>query len=111
MGNIEQFNDSIKSEISGIPSGHLITSSRDWLEAGDMMSKDVITISADKSVFSAVKIMSDSHVSCIIVIDNESVVGILTETDILKKVAANENNFDRLSSTFAILCNHAAWLR
>ncbi len=96
MGNKEQFNDSIKSKISSIPSGHLITSSRDWLEAEDVMSKDVITISSDNSVFSAAKIMSDSRVSCIIVIDNESVVGILTETDILKKVAANENNFDKI---------------
>ena len=60
------------------------------------MSKDIITISSDQSVFSAAKIMSDSHVSCIIVTDNESVVGILTETDILKKVAANENNFDKI---------------
>ncbi|MFQ6034670.1 MAG: CBS domain-containing protein [Sedimentisphaerales bacterium] len=60
------------------------------------MSKDIITISSDKCVFSAAKIMSDSHVSCVIVIDNEGVVGILTETDILKKVAANENNFDKI---------------
>jgi PAS domain S-box-containing protein len=96
MGNIEQFNDSIKSEINGIPSDHLITSSRNWLEVGDVMSKDIITISPDQWVFSAAKIMSDSHISCIIVTDNENVIGIITETDILKRVAANENNFDKI---------------
>jgi PAS domain S-box-containing protein len=96
MGNIEQFNDSIKSEINDIPSDHLITSSRNWLEAGDVMSKDIITISPDQCVFSAAKIMSDNHISCIIVTDNENVAGIITETDILKRVAANENNFVKI---------------
>jgi len=95
MGNKEQFNGSIKSEISDIPSGRLITS-RNWLEVGDVMSKDIITISSDQCVFSAAKIMSESHISCIIVIDSENVVGILTETDILKRIAANERSFDKI---------------
>jgi len=99
METQEQFDNSVDAKIGCIRSGHLVTSSRNWLEVADVMSKDVVTIASDQSVFSAAKIMADSHVSCIIVLDNERIVGILTETDFLKEVAANENNLHRMPVT------------
>jgi len=74
------------------------------LVVGDVMSKDVITICSDETVASAAKIMSDNHVSCIVVVDNGSVVGILTETDFLKKVAAREKEFDRIKVREIMSC-------
>ncbi|GAH11409.1 unnamed protein product [marine sediment metagenome] len=88
MANKEKFSGLIKSRISGFPSDHLITASQVWLDAGDVMSRDVGTISSDETVVSAVKVMSENNISCIVVVDNETVVGILTETDFLKKVVA-----------------------
>jgi transcriptional regulator with GAF, ATPase, and Fis domain len=64
------------------------------LTVGNVMSKDVITICSDETVASAAKIMSENSVSCIVVADNETVVGILTETDFLKRVAEREKDFD-----------------
>ena len=66
------------------------------MTVGNVMSKDVITICSDETVASAAKIMSENSVSCIVVADNGSVTGILTETDFLKKVAEREKDFDRI---------------
>ncbi len=66
------------------------------LTVGNVMSKDVITICSDETIASAAKIMSENSVSCIVVADNGSVTGILTETDFLKRVAAKEKDFDRI---------------
>ena len=78
-------------------SDRLTTTSRAWLEVGDVMSTNVTTISADRTVFSAVKTMSENKISCIIVVDDAKVVGILTETDILKRVASRNNDFNKRS--------------
>lgn len=66
------------------------------LTVGNVMSKDVITVCSDETVASAAKIMSDNSVSCIVVADNGSVAGVLTETDFLKRVAEREKDFDRI---------------
>ena len=78
-------------------SDRLITSSRAWLEVGDVMSTYVTTVSPDETAVSAVRTMSANEVSSIVVVDNEKVVGILTETDILKRIAGLYNDFDKRS--------------
>ncbi len=70
----------------------------------DVMRKDVITICSDEMVVSAAKIMSENHVSCVVVADNGSVAGILTETDFLKKVAVREKDFDRIKVREIMSC-------
>jgi len=76
--------------------GRLMTASRVWLEAADVMSKEVITASPDVSVVSAAGQMCDSNISCIVVVDNGRVQGILTETDLVKATAAGDEDFDKL---------------
>ncbi|KKM02610.1 hypothetical protein LCGC14_1782710, partial [marine sediment metagenome] len=78
-------------------SDHLITSSRAWLEVGDVMSTNVTTISPDETVVSAAKMMSRNKISCIVVVDDAMVVGIVTETDILQRIADGDNDFDKRS--------------
>ncbi len=96
MENNERFSNLVKSKIRNVYSDCSITSFRAWLEVGDVMSKDVITISPDETVVLATKVMSENNISCIIVVDNDSVAGILTETDILKRAVAEEKDFDKL---------------
>ncbi len=78
--------DSIKTEMIHVGSGRPITSSRVWLEVKDVMNKDVITIAPGATVVSAAQVMSENSVSCLVVVDNDSVVGIVTERDFLTRI-------------------------
>ncbi len=97
MKGVEMLLDSTRIQIKDAPSDHLITSSRAWLEVGDVMSANVTTVSSDETVVSAVKTMSGNKISCIVVVDHAKVVGILTETDILKRIAGRDSDFDKRS--------------
>ncbi len=61
------------------------------------MSTNVTTVSPDETVVSAVKTMSGNKMSCIVVVNDAKVVGILTETDILKRIAGRDHDFDKKS--------------
>jgi PAS domain S-box-containing protein len=58
------------------------------MKVGQVMSEDVLTICPNETVAIAAMRMSAKDVSCIIVLDNENVAGILTETDLLKRTMA-----------------------
>ena len=89
MNDMKQIKDLIVVQGSSVSSGHLITSSRMWLEVGDVMSKDVATASPDALVVSAASAMAQKKISCLVVLDKEAVAGILTETDVLRRVVRN----------------------
>ena len=74
----------------------LRTTSRTWLKTGDVMSKNVATVSQGCSVISAAKIMAEKKVSCLIVLSNGYLSGIITETDMLKKAVASEYDFRKI---------------
>jgi PAS domain S-box-containing protein len=93
MKNNERLSDLIEIEARGVSSDCLITCSRTWLTVADVMSKNVATISPDETVVSAAKTMSDKRVSCLAVMDGGQVAGILTETDMLRRVARNGKRF------------------
>ncbi|MHC4156027.1 MAG: CBS domain-containing protein [Planctomycetota bacterium] len=69
---------------------HFVTSSHPWAEVQHIMSRDVATVSPDEDVASAARIMVGRNISCVVVLENESVVGILTETDLVKRVVVNQ---------------------
>ena len=94
---LEMMLDSTEIQMKDASSDRLITSSRAWLEVGDVMSTNVTTVSPDETILSAVKTMSGNKISCIVVVDDAKVVGILTETDILKRIASRNNDFDKRS--------------
>lgn len=52
------------------------------------MTKPVITIDKDSSVFQAAKVMSEKAIGSIVVTDKGEPVGITTERDILQRVVA-----------------------
>lgn len=74
----------------GILPKHVVTHSQPFVDVRCVMSRDVATTSPDETVASAARIMTERNISCIIVLENESVVGILTEKDLLKNVAAHQ---------------------
>jgi predicted transcriptional regulator len=82
---------------AGINSHGWINASRSGLSVGDVMSREVVTVGADDTVFSAAKKMSENGVSCVVAFREAAIVGILTEKDILKGIAAQDVDFRRLT--------------
>ncbi len=58
------------------------------LKIEDIMSEDVITISADDKIEDAANLMLRADVSGLLVLENEKPVGVITKTDICRLVAA-----------------------
>lgn len=56
----------------------------------DIMSKDLVTISKERSALEAAKIMTDKGVSSLIVLAGDQPVGIVTERDFIKKICLKE---------------------
>jgi len=59
-------------------------------EVKDIMSKDLVTISKERSALEAAKIMTDKGVSSLIVLSGDQPVGIVTERDFIKKICLKE---------------------
>ena len=95
MKNEKRLNNIIEIQTSSIASDGLVISSWNWLIVGDVMSKEVATISPEEIVISAAKIMSDSKISCLVVMDSGNVEGIITETDVLRRVGNKSKDFYR----------------
>ena len=61
----------------------------------EIMTKEVITIDAHKSVFDAAELMSTKAVGCLVVIVKGFPVGIITERDMVKRVIAKRSSLDQ----------------
>ncbi|NLZ06583.1 MAG: CBS domain-containing protein [Phycisphaerae bacterium] len=66
------------------------------LKVRDIMSRELVTAGPMDTVLVAAKRMSENNISCVIVTDGGMVIGILTDKDILKGVAADDQDFHRL---------------
>ena len=95
MKNNKQLKDLVETKTNGITSDGLVASSWAWLSVGDVMNRQVATVSLEEKVASAAKIMSDERISCLVVIDCGNVVGIITETDVLRRVGNKSNDLYR----------------
>ena len=58
----------------------------------DIMCKDVITIEDDKSAEDAAKIISENDISFLVIIKNGLPIGVLSEKDFVRKLAAENKN-------------------
>ncbi len=95
MKNEKQLNDLMEIQTSAIASDGFIISSWNWLNVSDVMSDKVATICPEEIVISAAKIMSDNKISCLVVMDSGNVEGIITETDVLRRVGKQSKDFYR----------------
>jgi len=69
------------------------------LMVGDIMSESVITASVDELIVSVAKRMSENHVSCVVVVENGKLAGILTQKDILRAVASEDNDYEQAKTS------------
>lgn len=60
----------------------------------DIMTKEVVTIEASKTVFEAAELMSSKGLGCLIIVIKEFPVGIITERDIVRRIVAKRASFD-----------------
>ena len=56
----------------------------------DIMTKDVVSIGVDDSVFEAAVLMSSNLVGCLVIMDGEVPIGIITERDFVRRVVAKK---------------------
>ncbi len=57
------------------------------IQIREVMSKPAITVSAGTKVKDAARLMIEKKIGCLPVVEGESLVGLVTETDILRYVA------------------------
>ena len=58
------------------------------VKIADVMSEPPVSISPDAPVQSAAALMADRKIGCLPVVENEKLIGIVTETDLLHHFAA-----------------------
>ncbi len=69
-----------------------IDSLRTELQVREIMNSPAVTIEEDKTILEAARLMKESDVGGIVVINQEKPVGILTRTDIIEKLLADEKD-------------------
>jgi len=60
----------------------------------DFMTKGVVTIDVQKTVFEAAEIMTQTEIGDLVVIDGKTPVGIVTERDFVRRVIAKRKALD-----------------
>jgi CBS domain-containing protein len=56
----------------------------------DIMTWHVVVIGFDHSIFEAAQLMTSNHVGCLVIMDGETIVGIVTERDIVRRAVAEK---------------------
>ena len=67
------------------------------LKVKDVMNRKVITVKNDLKVREAVNQMNNHGIGCLVVLDRESVVGMLTERDVLKRVVGEGRDPEKIT--------------
>ena len=56
----------------------------------DIMTKTVATLEADKTILEAAELMNSKAIGCLIIMDGEAPVGMVTERDIVRRIVAKK---------------------
>ncbi len=60
----------------------------------DIMTKNVATVGVNQTAVEAAELMKSKKISCLIVVENEAPVGIITERDIVWRIVAQRLSYD-----------------
>jgi CBS domain-containing protein len=60
----------------------------DNFSAKDIMKHQVVTVDSSISVMDAAKMMDDAGIGCVVVIENNVAIGIVTERDFVKRIVS-----------------------
>lgn len=66
----------------------LVLESLDNFSAKDIMKHQVVTVDTSMTVFDTAKMMDDADIGCVVVLENNIAVGIVTERDFVKRVVS-----------------------
>lgn len=66
------------------------------MEIEDVMVKEVVTINADSTARAAVKLMNQHEIGCLVAVESNKIVGILTERDLLRRVLEESKDPTRI---------------
>ncbi len=58
----------------------------------DIMQKNVMTIQEDKTALDAAKMIAEKDISFLVIIKDEKPIGVITERDFVRKIAAEDKN-------------------
>lgn len=61
-----------------------------------LMSKNPYSVSTEKSLHDATRLMSAKNISCLVITEKGKPIGVLTERDLIKKVLAPDKDIDKL---------------
>jgi len=89
--------DLLRSSLSSL-SSHRTAERKAFLyaiEIGRVMSQPPIVISPDASVRQAAQVMAENKIGCLPVVQGEDLIGIVTETDVLRWVAESDSDHAR----------------
>jgi CBS domain-containing protein len=56
----------------------------------DIMTWHVVVVGIDQSIFDAAQLMTSHHVGCVVILDGETLLGIVTERDFVRRVVAEK---------------------
>jgi CBS domain-containing protein len=71
------------------------------LEAKDIMTKQVVCIKKDTPIFEAIRLMADNNITGIPVVeDDRTLVGMLSEQDVMRLFHTYEDEKDRIVNDF-----------
>lgn len=96
-----------------VASGLSLPANQHEMVIRDIMNRDVVTASSSDTILVASAKMSENNVSCVVVVDDGCVTGILTQKDVLGVVAGEDPDFylqkvsQRMSSPVAVIS--ASW--
>jgi CBS domain-containing protein len=63
----------------------------------NIMTKEVVTIDISRGAAEAARLMTDKHISSVIVVDKEEPIGIITERDFVKKICSKELEISKVN--------------
>ena len=78
-------------------------------QARDIMEKNVITIDHNRTSFDAASLLKEKEISFLVITENEKPIGIVTERDIVKKLAA-EDKVASKTPLREIMSNKFRWI-
>jgi len=70
----------------------VLTSYGMWKNISELMTSDVAVIAGSATIREAAEVMASRDISCLVAMENDTVVGIFTERDLLKRVIALKRN-------------------
>ena len=75
----------------------------------DIMRKNVITIEYDKNALEAACLISEKDISFLVIMENDSPIGVLSESDFVRRLAADDKKSSEVMIS-EIMSNKFRWV-